>query len=824
MDYCVYKRPNNINAIGILGYLIIVNRQIHCYQVKIIDEYLASFDCTIDDTPLKEIFDNNENKLLLNEAIEAFKEEDFTVQQNLIYLLYMLSYVDSTIESGEEIIIKSILAVSNIDPIVLDKIKKSAVESAITFRENSNTLFIRTKPKKEKNWFERVIEWIVGFFKTFFGINNNEDELERQEYISAINDCCKVAHEDFLLIKPSYARISGICDETVHDIKMYNNNLPRDTEIADEVSKAIDAYCSKIKAITAEQEKLAKKSFAQKERTISDFTISLLGRTKAGKTTLHTILTNQGRNYIGEGKQRTTRYNRVFQWNLLRIIDTPGIGSPEAEGRTDDEIAESVLGESDIICFVIADDSILRDILEFIERIAELNKPIVILLNHKDNIRANVKYRRFLDDPSGWLAEENEASLSGHKNRIQEYADSKGFGSLIQIYPVFLLAALMSTEDAYADDSDLLWNSSNLETFITSLKMWVTQYGIIKRSQTLIDEAIHTFDASRKRIEKAERDLNDEIDKLTERKTQKIKLLKRTEKQVINEIREILSDSFRRLAKKEAYRFAEEAYDNGDASPKKWEKFIERIQFEKEVTGEIYQALDIYLQKAEEITNNLFEDVYFSIKNSITTDDIKIPININLRATTRIAGGVIGFAGAIAFIVLESNPIGWVLTGVGVLLELGSSLFMTREQKRKKGVDKIYYSIRNEIEKTADSEIDKTVKRISKGLSKKTRDIEKMFDILTEGMQKTLDYSNRLNEGYSSEIVRLNKIYALRILQFIGTGDNNDEINSTKVLNVKRSNDGQMIITVPEDIPAFNTEKLKDVIADNIVIERRVAS
>ena len=823
MDYNVYKKPNNIDSIGILGYLIIVNSQIHNYQVNIIEEYLDSFDCSIFETPLKAIFDDSESKLKLNEAIEAFKDEDIYVQQNLIYLLFMLSHVDSAIDSGEERIIRGILAAVDIDQQVVEEIKALAIENAMAYRESSNTLFTRTKPERKKKWYEIAIEWIVAFFKSLFGIKDNSEELERQSYISAIRDCCKVAHEDFELIKPSYSNITGICEETVHEIRAYNNNLPRDTEVAEEVAKAIDAYCNRIKTVTSEQEKLAKKSFEQKERTIADFTISLLGRTKAGKTTLHTILTNQGRNYIGEGKQRTTRFNRVFQWNLMRIIDTPGIGSPEAEGRTDDDIANSVLGESDIICFVIADDSILKDILEFIERIAELNKPIVILLNHKDNIRPDVKYRRFVADPNKWLSTENETSLTGHVDRIQKYADSKGFGSLIHVYPVFLLAALMSTEDKYADDSDLLWNSSNIESFISSLKVWITQYGTVKRSQTLIDEAVHTFEASRKKIEKAEIDLKQEIQKLKDRKEQKIKLLKSTEKLVIDEVREVLKENFQRLAKKEAYAFAEEAYDTKDASSKSWKAFVEKIKFEKEVTDEICQILDLYLQKAKETTSNLFEDVYFSIKNSFTADDIKVPFDIDLRSTARIAGGVIGIAATIALIAIE-GPIGWVLTGIGILLELGANIFMTREQKRHKEIEKIYYSIRNEIEKNADSEIETTVKSVSRGLQKKTKAIEKMFDMLIEGMERTLDCSKKLNSGYINEIERLNTIYAYRLLGFVGAEMNDYETDSGKIIEVDRDSNGKMKITVADDIPELSTDSLKDVIAESVEIERRKAS
>lgn len=822
MEYNLYRKPNNINAIGLLGYLVVINKQIHNYQVNVIKDYLSSFECDINDTPLREIFADSDNKLLLNDAIAAFGEEASSVQESILFLLYMLASVDNAIDSGEEEFIDKVTAASSLEDRAILDIKATALEEASTFRNANNVLFKRVKPIIEKKWYVKVIEWIVCFFKTLFGSKDNSEEQERKEYISAIQRCCTIAHEDFESIKPSYVIVSGTCEEAVHEIKNYNNSLPRDTEVAEEVSRAISAYCDKIRIITAEQEKIAKDSFEQKERTITDFTISLLGRTKAGKTTLHSILTNQGKAYIGEGKQRTTRFNRVFQWNLMRIIDTPGIGSPEAEGRTDDDIANSVLGESDIICFVIADDAISKDILEFIQRIAELNKPIVIVLNHKDNIRPAVKYKRFLADPMEWLNTEDETSLTGHKERILEYADKKGFGSLIHIYPVFLLAAIMSSEEEYVHDSDLLWNSSNIDAFIDSLKTWITHYGTIKRSQTLIDEAIHTFKASKKKIEVAENDLKIEIDKLNDRKKKQIRLLKKTEKQVINEAREVLGDSFSRLAKKEAYAFAEEAYDKGDASAKRWKAFIKRIKFEKTVKDELYQVLDIYLQKAKETTNDLFEDVYFSLRNTFNTEDIKVPLNFDFRSSTRIAGGVIGIAGAIALFALEaSNPIGWILTSVGLLLELGSSLFMTREQKRHKEIDKIYYSIRNEIEKNADEEIEKTLKSISEGLNKKTKDIGSLFDSLIAGMQTTLDYSQKLDDGYTGEIDRLNRLYALRLLQFVGEATSETEINSNTVIAVDRNQPGKMIITVPDDMPVFNTEKLKNVIAEKVEIERR---
>ncbi|WP_426273821.1 GTPase [Exiguobacterium sp. R-17] len=68
--------------------------------------------------------------------------------------------------------------------------------------------------------------------------------------------------------------------------------------------------------------------------------MSFLGKTKAGKSTLHAVLSGKGKDAIGVGKQRTTRNNRVYTWEGLRIIDTHGIGAPH--GKSDEDIAKSV--------------------------------------------------------------------------------------------------------------------------------------------------------------------------------------------------------------------------------------------------------------------------------------------------------------------------------------------------------------------------------------------------------------------------------------------------------------------------------------------------
>jgi predicted GTPase len=62
----------------------------------------------------------------------------------------------------------------------------------------------------------------------------------------------------------------------------------------------------------------------------------------------------------------------VYEWKNIRIIDTPGIGAPG--GKTDEEIAQSVIEESDVICYVVTNDSIQESEFAFLKLLKEKAK------------------------------------------------------------------------------------------------------------------------------------------------------------------------------------------------------------------------------------------------------------------------------------------------------------------------------------------------------------------------------------------------------------------------------------------------------------------
>jgi len=504
---------------------------------------------------------------------------------------------------------------------------------------------------------------------------------------------------------------------------------------------------------------------------------------------------------------------------LLRLIDTPGIGSAEADGRTDDEIATSVLGESDVICFVIVDDSILKDVLEFVEKVAALNKPIIILLNHKENITSDVKFRRYIENPSDWLTSEGESNLAGHIHRIQKYADNNGFGSLIKVFPVFLLAAQMASDEKYQDYRELLWNSSNMDAFIEQLKQWIAYAGNIKRSQTILDEAVHIFSRSMTQISIAQNPVLRQIESLDNQRESKIATLVKAKDQAVKNIRVVLKEKYNNLAQNEALIFAEETYDKSGDVTDYWDAFLDRIGFEDDVKTAIEAELSTYQKKADDTIRELFEDFYYSLKTDFNMGEIDVPLQIDFKSITRLLGSTLGVAGTIVTVILgTSNPVGWVLTSAGMLINLGSMLFSSKEKKRQKAVNKVYESVKNCILEQADEQIEKTVTDISNQLSENISKIDSLFVDLITGLQETIKLSNQLTSCYENEVNRINKIYAWRIIQHL---QGKHEAYSEGIVNglirrVDRSQKGLMTIECGK--VELNPDILEGVIADKVVI------
>lgn len=198
-------------------------------------------------------------------------------------------------------------------------------------------------------------------------------------------------------------RVSGILNTINDDLKTCAKDLNQFSPVKNKSRKDFDKIKETIAEISKEFNQIINESVSQnielldkKKRNIHYFTIAFMGRTKAGKSTLHKVVTQQDDDDIGIGKLRTTRYNRSWYWDRLRIVDTPGIGAPG--GEVDTEIAKSIIDEADMICYIVTSDSIQETEFDFFETIKDRNKPLYIILNYKSNL-SGIRLKKFLENP-----------------------------------------------------------------------------------------------------------------------------------------------------------------------------------------------------------------------------------------------------------------------------------------------------------------------------------------------------------------------------------------------------------------------------------------
>lgn len=820
MEQVALHMPAHSETLAVLGYMVVVNKQVHSYQLEEIDQYLMECGTSLDNTCLPPILDGQDDAIPLERAMEAFIAEEPAVQEGILFVLSVLANVDTCMDEGEKKLLSAVGMKSMISPERREQLLSLGKEKALALRNSNNVLFQRpyTDPPKKKSLFRRLIDYIIAFFCRLFSIplqtSVENAASQDQDYKAAIQKCAEIAKDDFTVVRPCYEAVISKCSSIVHNLQEQQAHHRYHSKLSDSVSEIVSDFAQNLSDSVLSQSQKSEAELLQKERTLPDFTISLLGRTKAGKTTLHAILTGEGRDKIGSGLQRTTRYNRVYQWNLLRLIDTPGFGSAEAAGRSDDEIAAAVLDESDIICFVVVDEGIQKDILEFIQRASKRNKPIIILLNHKQNIRDSVHFKRFLQKPTDWLTTTGEANLQGYSNRIYRFAQENGFGNLISVYPVFLLAALMAQEPEYTKYSKLLWESSNLEPFIEKLKSWITLSGPLKRSQTLLDGTIQDFSHTEEKLQRELLPINQEIQALQTRWPATVTTIRKEQQVLMDHLKDLLDDRFSRLKKQEALNFATQYFDCKDDLSSKWTEYLDSIHFERTLEEDVKELTNQFLSKVDNTVRDFLEDFYFAFSSDLSLDGGQ-KLSFNFRLATNILASLMDAGGLIASFFI---PLGWVIAIPGAILHILSRLFTSQAEKRKQAIDALYGKLSSQIEEKIPSWRYSITEQIHKQTEELIQKSDRAFSSATQELNDVIHTCDGLANIYTEQRQHLNQVYAWRILTFMeGKVEMYADTDIGAVVHDVERLPGLIRIHTPLSI-TIAPDALKDVISEQIEI------
>ena len=604
-------------------------------------------------------------------------------------------------------------------------------------------------------------------------IGGQIEQLQREillsgpEYDDAIQKCAKIAREDFkysdqsLRIAFSSLRDLGNgLQQVIHTIKQKTVGQG-EYETAKDVAKQLEQTQQSLSAEILHDLESVREALRAKQRALNHFSIAFMGRTKAGKSTLHAVVTGEGWESIGVGKQRTTRYNRVYEWKNIRIIDTPGIGAPG--GKTDEEIARSVIEEADMICYVVTDDSIQESEFAFLQVLKEKTKPLVILLNIQYNLRDSKRLEYFVKNPDRWFDREGKNGLSGHLNRINRYAQQHYANAYLPVIPVMLLAAQLAQEPEWENYSKQLFKASRIQDFLDSIRESLIDYGPIRRSQTLLGSTVGSINTPHKWIAQQAVAYNTLATQLQEERRNISQQLKRAEKDHRNElqqkIREIFQTAFNQVTP-----FAEEYWEANEYQMNDgWKEALKRLVFEKRLKAAAENASQHFKNEVQEVIEEIGNEL--KIINQLQNSSFqfsKQDSGFFDKDFVRIMGMMMFAAGALA---LVFPPLG-LLSIAGGAVHWLTGLFKSRDQKRHEAVEAISTSLRRQLDEQQEKVLRHSRENFDAYCHSVASAVDSYFEELIQGIEAIADQLKSAQGKLANAANHLNRAYAKRIVDW----------------------------------------------------------
>lgn len=504
----------------------------------------------------------------------------------------------------------------------------------------------------------------------------------------------------------------------------------------------------------------------KKKRNFRYFTIAFMGRTKAGKSTFHKIITQEKNDDIGVGKLRTTRYNRSWYWDKLRIVDTPGIGAPG--GDVDTEIAKSIIDEADLICYIVTSDAIQETEFDFFETIKERNKPLYIILNVKSNLTESIRLKRFLRDPHRWRECNGPQSIQGHFDRIRERLDGKYNMDAVKVIPIHLLAAqiAMQEKESNPENYKSLLEGSNIMEFIRSVKKEVYESGSLKKSLSVIDGTAYQIHLFHQQLQSDIVQLKKSTD-LLKKKNNSLKVFFQSESSKLTSNIDKLFNSTQVELNNYATSFADTNYENKNVG-KTWEEDSVVRNKTSYLNKQIKTSLKRFNEEVKERIEEISSDIKFIDKISSTvsvqTDSIH-----NTKSGVRIAGTIC----AIIFTNLW-NPLGWGALGaligssiIACVVGFFTSFFESKAEKIKKAKKKLREQLYENIEKNIKTNKKETLDKIHSSISLTNNRLKNLLGTYIDEVEQLIRILEDIQEKCIGKEQNINALISLRILEYV---------------------------------------------------------
>ena len=453
-----------------------------------------------------------------------------------------------------------------------------------------------------------------------------------------------------------------------------------------------------------------------KQRSLKRFCIAAVGRTKAGKSTLLTTLTGRDQAAIGDGRQGFTRYNRAYDFFGMRLIDTPGIGAAGGQGASfeqaeirDSDVARSIFAETDLVCFVMDNDSTMPCTREMMRDLHARGKAFLILLNVKAGMQGGLDLLRSRLD--ALFAREGEQSITGNIAAIRrDLASSIGVNGsqAVPIIPIHAKAAFHATQISNSVEAEQWRQLNRIDHFLETLDDLITSNAPALRRDTL-----------RKNPQLELESISAELKGLHQQLSEQARVFADAETSAVKSVVEIFEDTRRFAAIKaaalftplelEAQRFSKTHFKkNGQELEHLWKQEIEKAKLTTQTNALMADLKAQIVERLQQLQEDLQDRLRFQMQTIRMRDKLDFNIDIGFEETMRksIKIGFIfigGIAGMMAF-VFPPFAFLWVAGGVllGKLPDLIDNFIPGKEDRRREAQEKLCNLLQKAIKEQKD--------------------------------------------------------------------------------------------------------------------------
>ena len=454
---------------------------------------------------------------------------------------------------------------------------------------------------------------------------------------------------------------------------------------------------------------------------LEKFSVTLFGRTMAGKSTLMEVLTEGDGSAIGMGAQRTTRDIRRYEWNGLAVTDVPGIGA--FEGEEDTRLAFDAAKTADLIVFLLTDDAPQAVEADCFRQVKDLGKPVIIIMNVKVSVDSGKSMKLVERDMNRAFDDERIEEI---RKQFCKFAEPFGQDwTNVPFVATHLKAAyeaVKCSKNGDAEQEEFWRRISRIDDLKSLICEEVQVRGKYIRVKTFADivanpmiEALSELDLQSRMNESQGKVVSDKKKALEKRKAIFVKDgKKRIESFMMRLKSELRSD----IAV-----FAEDHY-NDKLADIAWGEIIEQ----KNIEGRCKELLDDMEAEVDGIIEETIREMESELRY-VSIDSVQrtflTPALIDAKRIVGWTSLLLGGGGTVAAAILTlsgveiaAGPVGWVAAAIGLAGGIGLLFLESTGDKLAKARAKLEKELTESVNATCDSiwtQLEKNLNRLIKG-------------------------------------------------------------------------------------------------------------